>query len=182
MNDKEVTISQTVSADDFIKYRFLKEYMKVGIGWKAYKAIKPEVSDVSARTLASKLLAKIDMVDVLEELGMGPNALGQEIVNGIKNANRPLETKSTKYRTTVEKNGKTLEAEITEREYAITPDYSTRQRYIDTATKVSRLTGPESISKTEVTNNIKSINVVNYGDKKDEVAPQSVVGQVIEDR
>jgi hypothetical protein len=98
--------------------KFIEEYIKDGNGTQAYMRVYPNCSYDSARALATRKLAKINMSELMEAMGLTKKSLLQMITVGMM--------KPTK---------KEGDEQV--------PDYAVRHKYLETALKVGKMIGNE---------------------------------------
>lgn len=113
---------------------------------KAYIELNPDCNEVSARTLGSRLLAKVDISAVLSAYDLTPDAYFNQLKEGM-NANRTISAISGK-----EANGGTVD-------FIDVPDHKTRKDYHD---KLGKLLGYEVAANSVLNVDARTQTINNY--------------------
>lgn len=75
--------------------RFLKKYLEIGNATEAASQVYDVVDRNSAKALASQVLAKLTITDVLDKIGVTDEKIAQTVMDGME-ANKPISAVSGK--------------------------------------------------------------------------------------
>ena len=110
--DRDLTLKQR---------KWIKKYIETGNATVAARAVYNCKNDVVAATIGSENLRKLQIQELMEEMGLTDVALVNVGTKGMMEANKSLMDGS------------------------VVPDYSTRHKYWDTMLKLKRKLGPETV-------------------------------------
>lgn len=163
--------------------RFKEAYIREGNATKAYLSIHPNVTYGSAAELGSRMLKKVDMSELMEDMGLTDRALLAQVAQGISKSSKKVLKRQLTYQrkpaTGTEfvqnKRGQTVllgTEDITEFEYEDAPDWTARNKFLELAFKLKRkLTGDDKPQKVQTNIADMTLQIVNYAnaqEKKEE--------------
>jgi hypothetical protein len=123
----------TLKHDTIVLQKFIAKYIELGNATKAYLSLHPTCSYDAARSLGSRMLAKVNITELMEEMGITDRALLQSVAIGIAKPVRKVVKKEIKH--------KFIDRDETEIEYEDVPDYQTRHKFVETALKLKKKLG-----------------------------------------
>ena len=120
MTDKNLTIKQR---------KWLSIYLEIGNASEAARQVYDCENDESAGQIGYENLKKLDYTDFLEAAGVTDKLLQQKIMEGL--------------------NSDKVKTSLTEPDQVV-PDYPTRHKYLETALKLKKRLGADSVTNIQV--------------------------------
>lgn len=161
---------EIITRGDVLLQKFKAAYIQEGNATKAYLSIRPHVTPESAKVLGHRMLARVNLSELMEEMGLSDKALLTQVAIGITKPVRKIQKRITSYeqipldgenRYVKDKRGRAVllgTKTITEFEYEDMPDYEERRKNTEIALKLKK----KLDSKADISIGEMTVNVVNY--------------------
>lgn len=167
-------VKESVDKETLTVQKFKEAYIRLGNATKAYMELHPECSYNSARSLGSRMLAKVNIGELMEDMGLTDKALIQQIAVGIVKPTRQVQKKIITYeeipvnaeqKFVKDKKGRIVllgTKTVTEFEYEEVPDYEERRKNTEIALKLKKKLSDKNV---ELSVGEMTVNVVNYANE-----------------